>query len=130
MQRFTLSKFYRPENVVEHAVSRVKECGGTLDKIRYPKLGGKDGAIWVTFTKNGMPDAFRISKGPMGPYRLFELPALTFFPNEEVAKFMVDTLRSLPDKGTLKTTNKAAFEAICHWLHKAPRTVMKEIKEA
>ena len=67
MQRFTLSKFYRPENVVEHAVSRVKECGGTLDKIRYPKLGDEDGAIWVTFTKDGMPDVFRISKGPSQP---------------------------------------------------------------
>lgn len=129
MQRFTLSKFYIPENVVEHAVSRIKECGGTLDKIHYPKLGSKDGAIWVTFTKNGMPDAFRISKGSIGPYRLFELPALTVFTNEYVVKFMMDTLRALPDKGTLKTTNKAAFEAICHWLHEAPRTVMKKIKE-
>jgi hypothetical protein len=129
MQKFTLSKFYIPENVVEHAVYRLKECGGTLDKIRYPKLGSEDDAIWITFTKDGMPNVFRISKGSMGPYRLFELPSLTFFRNDEVAKFMVDTLRAIPDKSTLKTTNKAAFEAICHWLHKEPRTVMKEIKE-
>jgi hypothetical protein len=130
MQRYTISKFYRPENIVELAVSRIKECGGTLDKVRYPKLGDEDGAIWVTFTKDGMPDAFRISKGPMGPYRLFELPALTFFPNEDVAKFMVDTLRAMPDKGTLKTANKAAFEAICHWLHRESDDVLNEIGEA
>lgn len=129
MQRFTLSKFYRPENVVEHAVSRVKECGGSLDKIRYPKAGDETGAIWVTFTKDGMPNVYRISKSPMGPYKLLELPTLTFFYDDDVAKFMVDTLRALPDKGTLKTTNKAAFEAICHWLRKDPKKLMKEIKE-
>ena len=128
MQRFTLSKFYRPENVVEHAVSRVKECGGTLDKIRYPKLGDECGPIWVTFTIDGMPDVYRLSKGPMGPYKLFELPALTFFYDDEVARFMTDTLRAFPDKKSFKTTRKTQFETICHWLRKSPTKLLKEIK--
>lgn len=128
MQTFKLSKFYRPENVVECAVSRVKECGGTLNKILYPKPG-EEGAIWVTFTRDGLPDVFRISKGPMGPYKLFDLPSLTFFYDEEVARFMTDTIRAFGDKKALKTTHKARFEAICHWLRKEPRELLKEIKE-
>jgi hypothetical protein len=127
MQRFTLSKFYRPENVVEHAVSRVKECGGTLDKIRYPKLGDESGAIWVTFTKDGMPDAFRISKGPMGPYRVFSVQESPLFYDEDVAAFMVETLRSLPDKGTLETTRRAEFESICKWLRRDSRAVLRSL---
>ena len=49
MDRYVLSKFFRPENVVEHAVSRIKECGGTLDRVIYPKEGEE--GIWVTFVR-------------------------------------------------------------------------------
>lgn len=130
MQTYTLSKLYRQENAVEYAVSRVKECGGVLDKIHYPKLETEDGAIWVTFIRDGMPDVYRLSKGAMGPYKLFELHSLTFFRNDTVEKFMMDTLRSFPDKKLLKTTRRVEFETICHWLNKEPRQVLKEIKEA
>lgn len=127
MERYILSKFYRPENVVEYAVSRVKESGATLDKILYPKIG-EDG-IWVTFVKDGMPGVYHIVKCAMGPYKLLELPMLTFYHDDEVEKFMMATLHTLPDKHTLSTANKASFEAICHWLHKEPKELLRELTE-
>jgi hypothetical protein len=127
MVRYVLSKFFRPENVVEYAVSRIKECGGTLDKVIYPKEGEE--GIWVTFVKDGMPDVYRISKSPMGPYKIYELPTLTFFHDDEVAKFMMATLRSMPDKSVLEATDSPHFKAICHWLNKEPKALLEEIKE-
>lgn len=128
MQTYKLSKFYRPENVVDHALALVRECGGVIDRIRYPKIGD-DGAIWITFTRDGLPDVYRISKGSMGPYKLMDLASLTFFYDDEVAEFMLNTIRAFGDKKSLKTTRKAQFEAICHWLRKDPAEIMKEIKE-
>lgn len=127
MDRYVLSKFFRPENVVEHAVSRIKECGGTLDRVIYPKEGEE--GIWVTFVKDGMPDVYRISKGPMGPYKLYELPTLTFFHDDAVAKFMMDTLRSMPDKSVLEANDNPHVKAICHWLNKDLKVLLEEIKE-
>lgn len=129
MQRFTLSKFYRPENVVERAVSRVKECGGSLDRIRFPEPTDESGVIWVTFVDHGMPRAFRISKGPMGPYRVFDVPSSPLFYDEKVAGFMVDTLRSLPDKKALEYADKEKFEAICAWLHRDPAELLNELNK-
>jgi hypothetical protein len=128
MQKYTLSKFYRPENVVEHVVSLIKDSGGILDKIRYPKPDDDTKSIWVTFTKDGMPGAYRITKGMIGPYRVFSIQESPLFYDEDVAVFMVEALRSLPDIGTLETTRRDEFESICKWLRRDSRAVLRSLR--